>query len=254
MARADAKSPILRACWAILRLLAVAGKQSGEPRPVCRVVGAAVLADGEYADAYVKEQHCRRSVRRGLPCRPSRHRPASLWCRGSAIASVTGIMMRCCVRRRSSDPPGIRPDGASSHRMGECQRAVCRSRRHVSLRGHFVCRRPRNSCGKPQSVRHSWPAARRTPEYPAVGPTRRRGQNGNMALDLTAYFDRINYRGATDPTLDVLQDLVTVHSRTIPFENLDPLLGCRSTTSVHRRWPTSWYFGAEAGTALSTTG
>lgn len=46
-----------------------------------------------------------------------------------------------------------------------------------------------------------------------------------MALDLTAYFDRINYRGATDPTLDVLQDLVTVHSRTIPFENLDPLLG-----------------------------
>lgn len=67
MARADAKSPILRACWAILRLLAVAGKQSGEPRPVCRVVGAAVLADGEYADAYVKEQHCRRSVRRGLP-------------------------------------------------------------------------------------------------------------------------------------------------------------------------------------------
>ncbi|EFD41227.1 arylamine N-acetyltransferase nat [Mycobacterium tuberculosis variant africanum K85] len=225
MARADAKSPILRACWAILRLLAVAGKQSGEPRPVCRVVGAAVLADGEYADAYVKEQHCRRSVRRGLPCRPSRHRPASLRCRGSAIASVTGIMMRCCVRRRSSDPPGIRPDGASSHRMGECQRAVCRSRRHVSLRGHFVCRRPRNSCGKPQSVRHSWPAARRTPEYPAVGPTRRRGQNGNMALDLTAYFDRINYRGATDPTLDVLQDLVTVHSRTIPFENLDPLLG-----------------------------
>ncbi len=124
MARADAKSPILRACWAILRLLAVAGKQSGEPRPVCRVVGAAVLADGEYADAYVKEQHCRRSVRRGLPCRPSRHRPASLRCRGSAIASVTGIMMRCCVRRRSSDPPGIRPDGASSHRMGECQRAV----------------------------------------------------------------------------------------------------------------------------------
>lgn len=190
----------------------------------------------------------------GFLCRPSRHRPASLRCRGSAIASVTGIMMRCCVRRRSSDPPGIRPDGASSHRMGECQRAVCRSRRHVSLRGHFVCRRPRNSCGKPQSVRHSWPAARRTPEYPAVGPTRRRGQNGNMALDLTAYFDRINYRGATDPTLDVLQDLVTVHSRTIPFENLDPLLGCRSTTSVHRRWPTSWYFGAEAGTALSTTG
>lgn len=46
-----------------------------------------------------------------------------------------------------------------------------------------------------------------------------------MALDLTAYFDRINYGGATEPTLDVLQALVTAHTQTIPFENLDPLLG-----------------------------
>ena len=46
-----------------------------------------------------------------------------------------------------------------------------------------------------------------------------------MALDLTAYFDRINFRGAAEPTLDVLQALVTAHTRTIPFENLDPLLG-----------------------------
>jgi arylamine N-acetyltransferase len=46
-----------------------------------------------------------------------------------------------------------------------------------------------------------------------------------MTLDLTGYFDRINYRGAADPTLDVLQDLVTAHTQTIPFENLDPLLG-----------------------------
>ena len=46
-----------------------------------------------------------------------------------------------------------------------------------------------------------------------------------MALDLSAYFDRIGYRGAAEPTLDVLQDLVTRHIRTIPFENLDPLLG-----------------------------
>jgi arylamine N-acetyltransferase len=46
-----------------------------------------------------------------------------------------------------------------------------------------------------------------------------------MTLDLDAYFDRINYRGATEPTLKVLQDLVTAHTRAIPFENLDPLVG-----------------------------
>lgn len=46
-----------------------------------------------------------------------------------------------------------------------------------------------------------------------------------MTLDLTAYFDRIGYGGIAAPTLDVLQDLMTAHTRTIPFENLDPLLG-----------------------------
>jgi arylamine N-acetyltransferase len=46
-----------------------------------------------------------------------------------------------------------------------------------------------------------------------------------MTLDLTAYFDRIDYRGAVEPTLEVLQDLMTAHTRTIPFENLDPLMG-----------------------------
>lgn len=46
-----------------------------------------------------------------------------------------------------------------------------------------------------------------------------------MALDLTGYFDRINYRGPADPDLDVLQDLVSGHTQSIPFENLDPLLG-----------------------------
>jgi arylamine N-acetyltransferase len=47
----------------------------------------------------------------------------------------------------------------------------------------------------------------------------------DMTLDLAGYFERIDYRGAADPTLDVLQDLVTAHTQTIPFENLDPLLG-----------------------------
>lgn len=46
-----------------------------------------------------------------------------------------------------------------------------------------------------------------------------------MALDLNAYFDRVGYGGATDPTLEVLRALVTAHTRTIPFENLDPFLG-----------------------------
>jgi arylamine N-acetyltransferase len=47
----------------------------------------------------------------------------------------------------------------------------------------------------------------------------------HMALDLTDYFARIGYDGSADPTLDVLQDLVTAHTQAIPFENLDPLLG-----------------------------
>ena len=47
----------------------------------------------------------------------------------------------------------------------------------------------------------------------------------DMTLDLTGYFERIGYRGAADPTLEVLQDLVTAHTQAIPFENLDPLLG-----------------------------
>jgi arylamine N-acetyltransferase len=47
----------------------------------------------------------------------------------------------------------------------------------------------------------------------------------DMALDLNAYLERISYHGPVDPNLDVLQGLVTAHTSTIPFENLDPLLG-----------------------------
>ncbi|MBW0013376.1 arylamine N-acetyltransferase [Mycobacterium sp.] len=46
-----------------------------------------------------------------------------------------------------------------------------------------------------------------------------------MTLDLQAYFDRIEYRGVPEPNLAALQDLVTAHLETIPFENLDPLMG-----------------------------
>lgn len=46
-----------------------------------------------------------------------------------------------------------------------------------------------------------------------------------MTLDLSGYFDRIDYRGTAEPNLDVLRDLVSAHTRAIPFENLDPLMG-----------------------------
>lgn len=43
--------------------------------------------------------------------------------------------------------------------------------------------------------------------------------------DLAAYFDRIGYTGPAEPTAETLRVLVAAHNRTIPFENLDPLLG-----------------------------
>jgi arylamine N-acetyltransferase len=46
-----------------------------------------------------------------------------------------------------------------------------------------------------------------------------------MTFDLDGYFDRIAYRGDAEPNLDVLQGLVTAHTQTIPFENLDPVMG-----------------------------
>jgi arylamine N-acetyltransferase len=46
-----------------------------------------------------------------------------------------------------------------------------------------------------------------------------------MTLDLDGYFDRINYGGPAAPNLEVLQALTTAHTRSIPFENIDPLMG-----------------------------
>ncbi|RAU97287.1 arylamine N-acetyltransferase family protein [Mycolicibacter senuensis] len=50
------------------------------------------------------------------------------------------------------------------------------------------------------------------------------GQSGER-IDLRAYFDRVAYRGGTEPTLQTLTALVAAHVRHIPFENLDPLTG-----------------------------
>ena len=47
----------------------------------------------------------------------------------------------------------------------------------------------------------------------------------NADIDVIAYFNRISYTGPTEPTFDVLTALVAAHNRSIPFENLDPLMG-----------------------------
>jgi len=43
-------------------------------------------------------------------------------------------------------------------------------------------------------------------------------------VDLAAYFDRVSYNGSAEPTVQTLGALVAAHNRSIPFENLDPLM------------------------------
>ena len=45
------------------------------------------------------------------------------------------------------------------------------------------------------------------------------------AVDVAAYFDRIGYQGPAEPTVETVQALVASHNRSIPFENLDPVMG-----------------------------
>jgi N-hydroxyarylamine O-acetyltransferase len=45
--------------------------------------------------------------------------------------------------------------------------------------------------------------------------------------ELESYFDRVNYGGVREPSLDVLRALQDRHVHTFPFENLDVLLGRR---------------------------
>ena len=44
-------------------------------------------------------------------------------------------------------------------------------------------------------------------------------------MNVAAYFNRIGYRGSADPTVETVHALVAAHNRSIPFENLDPLMG-----------------------------
>lgn len=43
-------------------------------------------------------------------------------------------------------------------------------------------------------------------------------------IDLNAYFDRLDYSGPTDPSLQTLAALQLRHQQRIPFENIDPFL------------------------------
>jgi N-hydroxyarylamine O-acetyltransferase len=57
-------------------------------------------------------------------------------------------------------------------------------------------------------------------------------------FDLDAYFERIAYSGPRLATLDALAALHFRHSQTIPFENLNPLLGWPvrlDTPSIHKK-------------------
>jgi N-hydroxyarylamine O-acetyltransferase len=47
----------------------------------------------------------------------------------------------------------------------------------------------------------------------------------NTPIDLDAYFERIGFDGPPEASLDTLATLHRLHPQTIPFENLDPLLG-----------------------------
>ena len=44
-------------------------------------------------------------------------------------------------------------------------------------------------------------------------------------MNVAAYFDRIGYQGPAEPTVETVHALVAAHNRSIPFENLDPLMG-----------------------------
>ena len=44
-------------------------------------------------------------------------------------------------------------------------------------------------------------------------------------IDLAGYLHRIGYSDPVEPTVETLHALVAAHNRSIPFENLDPLMG-----------------------------
>lgn len=47
----------------------------------------------------------------------------------------------------------------------------------------------------------------------------------SQKVNLNAYFERIGFAGSIAPTLATLETITALHPATIPFENLNPLLG-----------------------------
>ena len=47
----------------------------------------------------------------------------------------------------------------------------------------------------------------------------------SAGVDLAGYFDRVGYSAPAEATIETLHALVAAHNRSIPFENLDPLMG-----------------------------
>ena len=73
-------------------------------------------------------------------------------------------------------------------------------------------------------------------------------------IDVTGYLSRIAYTGPTEPTLDVLTALVAAHNRSIPFENLDPVMGVPVADLGPDALSASWFAVAAAATATNRTG
>ena len=47
----------------------------------------------------------------------------------------------------------------------------------------------------------------------------------SAGVDLAGYFDRVGHSAPAQATVETLHALVAAHNRSIPFENLDPLMG-----------------------------
>src|SRR3954451_20419082 len=70
--------------------------------------------------------------------------------------------------------------------------------------------------------------------------------------ELQAYFARIGYAGPREPTLAVLRGIVAGHATSIPFENVDVLLG-RGAKLDNEALLDKSSCGGAAATASSTT-
>ncbi|MBC8038845.1 MAG: arylamine N-acetyltransferase [Rhizobiales bacterium] len=53
-------------------------------------------------------------------------------------------------------------------------------------------------------------------------------------MELQAYLDRINYRGAVEPTLECLTGVHRQHALTVPYENIDVQLGYALDQDISR--------------------